>query len=160
RQVMLELPAYAFAVWAIWAAVRYERAGKPRLLYLAAGLLAAALYTKLTVVFLILVLALPLLRRDGLMLLRSRHAWIAAGLFVLALAPLAVTTILFGQSNVQSVAGIADAPVERWSVAGWLWYLRRLPDELGWPMLGLGALGIILALATNRSSFDRRFAVM
>ena len=159
RQVMLELPAFAFVVWAIWAAVRYERAGKPYLLYLAAGLLTAALYTKLTVVFVIPVLALLLFRREGFMLLRSRHAWIAAGLFVLSLAPLAAMTILFGQSNVQSVAGIADAPVERWSVAGWLWYLRLLPDELGWPMLGLGALGAILALIRNRTSFDRRFAV-
>lgn len=160
RQVMLELPAYAFAVWAIWAAVRYERDGKPLFLYLASGLLAAALYTKLTVVFFVPVLALSLLRREGFTLLRGRHAWIAAGLFFLALTPLAAMTILFGQSNVQSVAGIADAPVERWSVAGWLWYLRLFPGELGWPMLGFGTLGAALALTANRRPSDRRFAVI
>jgi len=35
-----------------------------------------------------------------------------------------------------------------------------LPGELGWPMLGFGALGAALALTANRRPSDRRFAVM
>jgi len=62
-----------------------------------------------------------------------------------ALLPIALLTFEFGAANIHSVTGIADAGVSRASVAGWLWYLRQIPGQIGWPvstaaLLGIGAL--------------------
>ncbi len=83
-------------------------------------------------------------------LLRDRHGWIAAALFTLGLLPVAALTLKFGAANVQSVVGIADSAVSRRSLAGWLWYARELPGQLGWPLLAAALLGILTAAAAGR----------
>jgi hypothetical protein len=47
----------------------------------------------------------------------------------------------------QSVSGISDSEVSRTTLAGWLWYARQMPAQLGWPallaaLLGLGSLAL------------------
>lgn len=138
RQVMLEVPTLAYAVWGMLLLRRYAGTGRKRPLYLGAFLLLCALYTKLNTVFLVPVAALMLFAGRGRLLWQDRHVWIAAALGVLGLLPLVMLTLRFGAANVQSVAGIADAAVPRGSIAGWIWYARQLPATLGWPLL-LGA---------------------
>jgi 4-amino-4-deoxy-L-arabinose transferase-like glycosyltransferase len=145
RQVMLEVPAFAFLVWSAVAFVAHWRSGRPVLLYAAAVLLVLAMYTKISVVFAGVAYAVLLAQRHGLGLLRWRHAWLVAGLSALALVPLAVLTLKFGQANVQSVSGVADAVASRASMAGWVWYGRQLPGQLGWPLALLAAAGAVWA---------------
>jgi 4-amino-4-deoxy-L-arabinose transferase-like glycosyltransferase len=146
RQVMLEIPCMAFAVWAMLALRGYATGGSPARLCLGLILLLCAIYTKLSAVFLIPVAGLVLLAADPRgTLLRPRH-WVAAAAFALALLPAVLMTLKFGGANVQSVMSIPDAAVPRWSVAGWTWYALALPGLLGWTLLLAGLLGLALML--------------
>ncbi|MBV8168717.1 MAG: glycosyltransferase family 39 protein, partial [Alphaproteobacteria bacterium] len=141
RQVMLELPCLAFLIWGVWLLLRYADRGAPRDLYGAAALVLCALYTKQTVVFMAVPLAMLVLAARP-RALRDRHVWITAALLGVGLIPLAWLTWKFGSANVQSVAGVDDSVVSRASLAGWLWYLRGLPEQLGWPTVLLAVAGL------------------
>lgn len=147
RQVMLEVPAMAFAVWAFVFLRRYGDEARPSLLYIGAFLLLCAIYTKFSAIFLVPVAALMLLLSEGKSIWRNRHVWFSAALFIVGFIPVAFLTLKFGQANLQSVTGIADSEVSRASIAGWLWYATKLPEQLGWPLLlaaGSGAAAIWL----------------
>jgi hypothetical protein len=155
RQVMLEIPAMAWLVWAAFFTVRHARCGDTLSLFLAAGLLLAALYTKISMAFVVPVLALLLLQARGLAMLAERRGWIVLALAAAGLAPLVALTVLFGQANVQSVVAIADTPASRRTLAGWIWYAQRLPEMMGWLPLLLAALGCGLMLANRAGHWQR-----
>lgn len=145
RQVMLEVPAFAFLVWSAVAVMAYLRGGHVKWLYLGAALLVLAMYTKISVGYMGLVYAALLVRQQGWAILRNRHHWWVAVLAVAGLVPLAIITVKFGQANVQSATGIADAVASRASWQGWVWYLRQIPSQVGWPLALTGAAGAMLA---------------
>jgi hypothetical protein len=146
RQVMLEVPAFAFLVWSAVCFMRYRREGKPRLLYWTVALLVLAIYTKISVAFLAVAFAGALLMERKRAVLGDRHVWIASALAGLALIPLLVITAKFGQANVQSVVGVADSVAQRQSLEAWVWYLRQMPDQIGWPVCALALAGLLAAL--------------
>jgi 4-amino-4-deoxy-L-arabinose transferase-like glycosyltransferase len=146
RQIMLEVPSVAFAVWAAVLLQRHIADGRPWTLYLSAFLLLCATYTKITTIFLFPVFALSLLVACGPTLLRERRTWIVAGLSLVGLLPVVYLTIAFGGANVQSVTGIPDAAVSRAMLSGWIWYARQMPSQLGWPLLVLAILGVPFAV--------------
>ena len=153
RQVMLEIPAFAFLVWSAVALMAYRRTQRPPMLYLTAFLLVLAMYTKISTAFLAPVFALALLHDRGWALLKDRHLYIAALLAAMGLVPLLVMTLKFGQANVQSMTGIADSAVSRASLAGWLWYALQIPDQLGWPATAAALAGAVaLVLPRYRSA--------
>ncbi len=155
RQVMLEIPAFAFLVWSAYAFVRYLRGAPARWLYLACALLVLGMYTKISLAFMVPVYALMLLSRRRWALLRDRHVWGALLISAIGLVPLMVLTLKFGQANVQSVTGIADAEVSRSSLSGWLWYLRQMPGQMGWlALLGaaIGSVGLAAAALRRREA--------
>lgn len=155
RQVMLEIPALCWLVWAAAFAVGHARRGGTARLSLSAGCLAAALWTKLSMVFAAPALGLVLVAGRGVALLRDRRTWFVALGFAAALAPLVALTALFGQANVQSVVEIADTAASRRTLAGWLWYARGLPGMVGWPVLGLAAVGLAASLAGRVGTWAR-----
>lgn len=125
--------------------VAYLRGGPPRWLYLGAALLVLGMYTKISVAYMGLVYAALIAQRDGWAVLRNRHHWRVAALAFLGLLPLAVLTLKFGQANMQSVTGVADAVASRTSWQGWVWYLQQIPSQAGWPLTVLGLAGAIMA---------------
>jgi len=135
RQVMLEVPSVAFAVWSAVLLEDHLASGRLSRLYLAAFLLLCATYTKITTIFLFPVFALVLIVAQGWQVLGKRQTWFAVAFVVLGLIPIVLLTLKFGQANVQSVTGIPDARVARDSIAGWIWYVRQMPWQLGWPLL-------------------------
>ncbi|QIM51872.1 ArnT family glycosyltransferase [Hydrogenophaga crocea] len=143
RQVMLEVPAFAFLVWSAVAFVAYLRGAPVSRLYLAGALLVLAMYTKISVAFVALAYVVALWQRDGLGVLRNRHHWAVALIAAVALVPLMVLTVKFGQANVQSVTGVADSVASRTSLAGWLWYLRQIPSQMGWALTAAALLGAL-----------------
>ena len=150
RQVMLEVPAFAFVVWSAVAFMVHWREKRRAGLYWAAALLVLGMYTKISVGYVGLVYAVMLAWRHRWALFTRRDHWAVLVLSVIALMPLIVLTLKFGQANVQSVSGVADAVASRTSLAGWLWYAKQLPDQLGWPLLVVAVLGLLWALATQR----------
>lgn len=145
RQVMLEIPAFAFLVWSAVGMGAYLRGGSVRWLYLGAALLVLGMYTKISVAYMGLVYVVLLVQRDGWASLKNRHHWLAMVLACAGLVPLAVLTLKFGQANVQSVTGVADAVASRASWQGWVWYLKQIPDQVGWPLAVLALVGAALA---------------
>lgn len=153
RQVMLEVPAFAFLVWSAVALMRYVRESRVGWLYLCAGLLVCALYTKISVAYVGLVYFIVLLQREGLGLLKNKHLYAVGLLSAVALLPLVVLTVKFGQANVQSVTGVADTVASRLSLEAWIWYARQIPSQVGWPLAVLAGLGLFYAcLQTWRKS--------
>lgn len=146
RQVMLEIPAFAFLTWAAVYFTRYRREERVGWLYLAAALLVLAMYTKISTCFMAAAFAGTLLAERRSALLRDRHSWYIGLLAGIALLPLAFITLKFGQANIQSLTGIADAAVSRSSISGWLWYLKQFPGQLGWPLAVIGGLAAFLTL--------------
>ncbi|PZO18581.1 MAG: 4-amino-4-deoxy-L-arabinose transferase [Burkholderiales bacterium] len=145
RQVMLEVPAFAFLVWSAVAFIRYVRESRVGWLYLCAGLLVCALYTKISVAYVGLVYLIVLLQREGLGLFRNKHLYAVGLLSAVALLPLLVLTVKFGQANVQSVTGVADAVASRRSLEAWLWYAIQIPSQVGWGVTVLACLGLAYA---------------
>jgi hypothetical protein len=151
RQVMLEIPAFALLIWGLYFALSYRLSDRPAFLYGAGACLVLALYAKLSTVFVLPVILILLVQMKGVALLRDKHAWIVAALCAIGLVPLIGITLMFGQGNVQSVVGIDDAVTSRTTLSGWLWYLARLPEQLGWPLLALGFAGLGAVAAKRRS---------
>ncbi|MBC7951769.1 MAG: glycosyltransferase family 39 protein [Rhodospirillaceae bacterium] len=140
RQIMLEIPAFAALVWAFVLFLRHLDEGKPRHLYASLAILAAGLYLKQTIIFIAPVMLAGLFLTRGKRMLTDRHVWIGGALFAVALVPLAVLTVKFGQANMGSVAGVTDRVAARDSLAGWTFYLRQLPSQAGWVPVILAAV--------------------
>lgn len=149
RQVMLEVPAFAPLVWSAVFFTHFRKTQKSAHLYWASLLLVLAMYTKISAGFMALAYVLVLLGENRA-LWRQRSVWIVGALSAIALLPLVVLTLKFGQANLQSASGIADSEVSRASLAGWLWYLKQLPGQLGWPLV-LCSGAAILACIQSRS---------
>ncbi len=153
RQVMLEVPTAAFLVWSVVWWLRYERLQSGVALRLALLFLLAAMYTKLTAVFILPAFALhACFSPRRALLFRPRPVVEAAVILGFGVLPLVWLTMVFGQANVQSTSGIPDATVGRATIAGWLWYARQLPSQLTWPLLGAAAAGAVLRAFRVRSS--------
>ena len=153
RQVMLEIPAFAFLIWSAVCFTSYRRQANARMLYWAVVLLLLAMYTKISVGFMALSFIGTLLFERRTALLKDRVVWIAGGMAILGVVPLVLLTVNFGQVNVQSVVGVPDTVVSRGSFGGWIWYLAQMPGQLGWPVCVTALLGICdLAVRRGRTS--------
>lgn len=151
RQVMLEIPAYAFLLWAIYLLLRYLDTNKTPLLYAMTVVLGLGLYTKISIMFIAPVMLWALWQAKGKAIFRNPHLYWNAVLFVVGMIPLVILTLKFGQANVQSVSGVVDAEASRLTLAGWTWYLRMLPSQIG-PIALFGA-AIYLILSFLRPHF-------
>lgn len=151
RQVMLEVPSFAFLVWSAVTFPKHWREGSRTGLYGAAVLLVLALYTKVSVAYVGVGYVLLLAWHHRLAVLRQRDHGAVLLLSAIGLVPLVVLTLKFGQANVQAVVGgVADAVASRTSLAGWLWYARQLPEQLSWPLFVACGAGLLWALARQR----------
>lgn len=152
RQVMLEIPSFAFAIWSAVFLLRYcDNTSRVMNLTVSLLLLVCALWIKLSLVFLLPIWFATLLATSGLAIFGDWRLYLLAGLMALGLMPLLAVTLYFGQANLQSVAGVADAVAPKWSLAGWSWYMRQMPAQMGWPVLGAAALGLGLTLVRSLS---------
>lgn len=146
RQVMLDIPAMEWLVWGVYAFARFLKFDRGRDLMLAAALLLAALYTKYNVAFIVAPLLLTLVVARGPALLRDRRLWWTAAAAAIAALPAIGLLLTFGSANLQSAADLSGE-LPRWSVAAWSFYPVLLPQIVGWPVLGLAAVGLVALMA-------------
>ncbi len=137
RQVMLEIPAFAFLIWSCYFFFRYLDAGESHDLYLLLAFVLAGIYTKQTVIFIVpaYLLTLYFVYRNALF--RRKEFWWATVLFVVGVIPLAVVTLLWGRLNVQTAAGGGWVEYSRLSLAGWVYVARQWSHQVGWIVMGL-----------------------
>ena len=152
RQVMLEIPALAFMMAAIYHTVVHLETERRLHLWLAAFASAAAVLTRFDAAVIAPGMLLVLwLRRDWRVAFR-RETWlalVAAGLVTLPVVWLTVTEV--GAVHLSTiVAADADRPLMRRLLAGALYYPTSLPDQLGWLILVPAVLGAIVALTSAK----------
>ncbi len=137
KVVMLEVPALAFTISAIYCWRKYLEKEESRYLYWFAVLAAAGLLTKQTVVFLAPFCLLTLLGANKLRLLFTPA--MARGLaIVLALAgPFYWVVFRMHLSSVK-----ATVMTNSNSTNAFAYYWKVLPQQLGWPLLLLSLFGI------------------
>jgi 4-amino-4-deoxy-L-arabinose transferase-like glycosyltransferase len=157
RQVMLDVPAYAAVVAGAFFFVRYLRRERPQDLYFAVVTVLAAVYLKLTAVFIVPILAVALVAVKRQRVLSDGHPIAVAILGVLGLIPAVLLTLKFGAINVQSVAG-RSADLPRTSIAAWLYYAEAIPQYLGYVATGLAVCGLALVLCRKTAPLDPGFA--
>jgi hypothetical protein len=144
RQVMLDVPAYSLIAASAASLALYLRHGRPAGVYLAAGFLLAAIYTKYNAGFVAPALAATFAAAKGRAVLRDRHALLAGALTAAGLLPAAFLVLRFGVQNLDSVSGFSDTlPLN--SLACWLYYPGLLFRQLGIATTVLGTAGLAIA---------------
>src|SRR5262249_39235192 len=138
RQVMLEIPTFAFLLWSAYFFFRYLDSGRPRFLYIAVILVLGAAYTKQPAVFIVLPYLLTLYFVYRNRLFRRTEFWGAALLFVVGMVPLGIYTWLWGRANVQQAVGGGWVHHSRLSATTWSYVASyEWPLQMGWIVLAL-----------------------
>jgi hypothetical protein len=155
RQVMLEIPAFAFLIWGCYFFFRYLDSVRARDLYLAVVFVVAGMYTKQPIMFIVAAFLSTLLFAFRDRLLRRPEFWWSALLLVTGVIPLAIFTWLWGRYNVQQSMGGDWVEYSRTSLSGWLYVARQWPSEIGWLLAGLACMYCIGALLSPRWRLPR-----
>jgi len=143
RQVMLEIPVYAFMVWSAYYLNRYVRTNQIKYLYFSVALLVSAVYTKSPVVFIALPYLVILFRHRGMEVFKDKHNYAILVLAVLGMIPMIYITFKFGQSNIQAATNSPEAINDTFTFEVLFWYLIRIPTQLGWAAI----VGLFVAFA-------------
>jgi hypothetical protein len=144
RQVMLEIPVYAFMVWSAYHLNRYVRTDQIKYLYFSVALLVLATYTKSPVVFIALPYIVILFQHRGIEIFKDKHNYVILALAILGMTPLIYITFEFGQSNIQAAIDSPEATNDTFTLEVLFWYLIRIPSQLGYAAIA----GIFVAFAT------------
>lgn len=142
RFLMLEVPSLALALLAIYLWVRYLDSGRARYAYLFGCAAAAALLTKQNCIFLAPFCALSALALHQGRRLCDKNA-LKIGAIVVALAGpyYALVFATHWRTMYMDIAGQADK-VQSGAFAV---FVRTLPDQAGWPLLIVAAVGFPLS---------------
>jgi hypothetical protein len=144
QQIMLDVPAYAFLIWAAEFYLRYLKGAANRWLYLAVLFAVAAVYTKYQAIFFVPVMGVVLLYVRGWRVLFDRSVVCAAILGILLMLPIVAIFFSFAGYNLQQAAA---APVAASTVAGGAaltYYAAVLPAVLSWPTVLLACTYLVL----------------
>lgn len=144
RQVMLEIPVYAFMVWSAYYLIRYLHSKSIKYLYISIALLVLATYVKSPVAFIALPYLIVLFHHQGIKIFKDKHYYIILILAVLSMIPLIYITFEFGQSNIQAATDSPEAINNTFTYEVLTWYLIRIPEQLGWAAI----FGLIAALTS------------
>ncbi len=150
RQVMLDIPAYAWLLWSVVFLFRYVQTERMLDLVVFVALYLASLYTKQNGVFALLPMLFLLLQAKGWRHLVSVRVLSVAAAFVIALVPLVVLQIKFGGVNTESLIGGERDDLARTSFAAWMFYAKQLPSQLGWPSVSLAIIYWIAVAARGK----------
>jgi 4-amino-4-deoxy-L-arabinose transferase-like glycosyltransferase len=143
RQIMLDVPAYAFLVWAAEFLVRHLKSGQKWALFGAVICAVAAAYTKYNAVFFVVPIAMSLLYAYGWRVFRQRAVLQAAALGGILLLPLVGIFFAFGSYNLGQAAAVRGAEASRWSIAELTYYARIMPSVISWPTLVFACLYVL-----------------
>ena len=143
RQVMLDVPAYAFLVWAAEFLVRHLKSGQKWALFAAVICTVAAAYTKYNAIFFVVPIGISLVYAYGWRVFRQRAVLQAAALGAALLLPLVGIFFVFGSYNLDQAAAIPGADASRWSIAELTYYARIMPSVISWPTLALACLYVL-----------------
>ena len=151
RQVMLEIPTFAFLLWSTYFFFAYLDTNKPRYLYLTVVLVLAAAYTKQPAVFIVLAYLVTLYAVYKNSLFRRGEFWWSGILFVAGLVPLVLYTWLWGRTNMQQAVGGGWVQHSRLSPTTWSYVASyEWPRQVGWFVLALAVIYCLGCIARKQ----------
>ncbi|MBV9815386.1 MAG: glycosyltransferase family 39 protein [Alphaproteobacteria bacterium] len=160
RQIMLDIPAYAFLVWAAELLVRHLESKQRRTLFAAVACAVAAAYTKYNAIFFVLPIAVSVVYTYGRRAFCRGAVLQAAALGGVLLLPLVGIFFVFGNYNLEQAAGIPGTQGSRWTVSELTYYARILPAVVSWPTLVLACFYAAALPFSPRWRLPRGHAVM
>jgi 4-amino-4-deoxy-L-arabinose transferase-like glycosyltransferase len=143
RQIMLDVPAYTFLLWAAEFLVRHLKSGQRWTLFAAVICMVAAAYTKYNAIFFVVPIGISLLYAYGWRVFRQAAVLQAAALGAVLLLPLVGIFFAFGSYNLDQAAGLSGVQASRWSIAELTYYARIMPSVISWPTLGFACLYVL-----------------
>jgi 4-amino-4-deoxy-L-arabinose transferase-like glycosyltransferase len=143
RQIMLDVPAYAFLVWSAEFLIRHLKSGRKWSLFGAVICAVAAAYTKYNAIFFVVPIAISLGYAYGWRVFRQRAVLQAAALGGVLLLPLVGIFFAFGSYNLGQAAALPGAETSRWSIAELTYYARIMPSVISWPTLAFACLYLL-----------------
>jgi hypothetical protein len=149
--VMLNVPALGFSLAALFYVRSWmdtERgAARPRHLYWGMALSMAAVATYYPGAVVLLVIGAWLGCFGGYQRLLSRRTLAWAGVGALAAAPLGWLLLRWAPTSIGWVIPVGRQVT---SLDNWLYYANRLPNLVGFPLLGLAVVGAVAGCASPR----------
>jgi hypothetical protein len=145
RQVMLDIPAFAWLLCSTLWFLKYIDTNYPKYLYISYILFVCTLYTKQTLAYMIIVFTLSLIIRHGKKTIKCRELWIANVILIIAIIPLIILTVYFGQINIQQTMG-SENDIQRNTIDAWVFYIINMPTQLGWPIFILAIIAVVSGL--------------
>src|SRR5271157_1303663 len=146
RQVMLEIPTFAFLLWCSFFFFRYLDSGRSRDLNLAVAFLVAGIYTKQTVIFIVPAYLLTLFYVYRKTIFRRPEIWWCTVLFSAGIMPLIVFAWMWGRTNVHQSIGGNWVQYSRGSFGGWTYVARQWQYQVGWAVLVLAVVYCVGAI--------------
>jgi 4-amino-4-deoxy-L-arabinose transferase-like glycosyltransferase len=152
QQVMLEIPALAFALAAVYGFAVYLELGRRRDLALAAAAAACCALTRYDVPVLIAFFLLAVLGLRRLDVLRRREVWLAAALALAVVLPAYLPMMAeLGRTHLQVTVQRGGDPAHGHGFfAALSFYPRSLARALGWAVLAPALVGLLAALMPER----------
>jgi hypothetical protein len=159
--VMLNVPAMALGLAALYHGRRLLDAPRSSHLYLTAGFGVLAILTYVpTAIIVFVLLAWFAVERCGA-LFRQQRTWIVAGFAALVLAPWAVITIKWAPIQIGMVSGSDYRSVQSLiDPQRWLFYPEQLPAVVTYWVLALAGVGTIIGLASRRWRREVKLALV
>lgn len=148
QQIMLDIPAYAFFLWAIQLEQRFIETGRPRWLYASVVCAVLSIGTKYNAVFIVPVMIIVLAQARGWKSLADRVVLTAAALGLVLLLPILLVFLKFGAYDLTQAKAVVGADM-RWSVEGLTYYARVMGGVISWPTLLL-SMGYCAAVSFAR----------
>jgi hypothetical protein len=152
RHVMLEMPALAFVLAAIFHFVRYLDRGRRLDIFIAAAAAAGFALTRYDAFFLLVFFLLCLLAPRRFDVLRRGEVWLAALLALALVLPVYVPMLAqFGRAHILvTVHGGADPLPGGGPLHALAFYPEALPHQIGWLTAVAGLAGALSALRPAR----------
>ena len=164
QQVMLDVPAYAWLIWAAVFHLRYLKTAQPRTLYFSVLCVVAAIYTKYNAAFFVGVIAISLLYVRGWRSVLQRTSLKAAALGFVLLMPLLVIFFKVSAFNLEQAFSLQGGGiVSRWSLSELTYYARIMPAVVSWPTAVLAlwyCFGSLIVRQMRLSKLDTAFLLI
>lgn len=144
RQIMLDVPSYAFLIWAVELHLRYLKGGSNRTLYAAVVCAVLAIYTKYNAAFIIVVMVVALLCARGWRTLLNRTVLSAGALGIALMLPLATLFFMYSSYDLIQAAAVGGSNESRWSLRELTYYARTMGEVVSWPALALATTYFIV----------------
>ncbi len=161
QRVMLEVPTLACVLVAVVHFEKYLTAQRGRDAIFACLLAAAAVLTRFDGVVLLPYFAIRLLRTGHLRLLLRRPVWIGSAVTALLTVPYYILTLKLYGSGIGTAAasgtGADDTGFGWWNL---VYYVATLPEQAGWGLTVLAAVGFVLSMACHRRECGPAFGLL